>query len=331
MEQTNIEHFNSYLKLFITNIKNSFEEYSPTIDKYYKELLESETCNDDKYVKRYTTKMKKYKTQVSKKDDSIFNNDIYIFKNINFKDIWISGELSENNKEKIWEYLQTLFILSETILNDANTIKNLIKSFKKINNQNLEPGNDAEDSTNPATDNDTEDSTKPEPVNDTDDSTNPATDNDAEDSTKPDDDDLINMIKNLSSDKSDKSKIDEKFIEEGLIGKLANELTEELSLDDMDLNLKDSKNVNDIFSNLMSGDNSLKFMNLIQTVGHKIQNKVQKGEFDQSDLFSEAKKVMSTLQDKNNIFEQLMKTENETPRNKTHERLKNKIKKKNKD
>ena len=310
MEKTNIEYFNNYLKLFIINIKNSFEEYGEVIDKYYKDLIESETCNDDKYVKRFTNKMKKYKKQVAEKDDSIFNNEIYILKNINFKDIWISGELSDNNKEKIWEYLQTLFILSETIINDANTIKNLIKSFKKINDNGLE---NVEKESN-SDENETEKSESDE--------NKEAGDN------QDTDDELLNMIKNLSSDKEDKTEIDEKFIEEGLIGKLASELTEELNLDDIDLNLKESKNVNDIFSNLMNGDNSLKFMNLIQTVGNKIQNKVQNGEFNQNDLFSEAKKVMSTLQDKNNIFEQLMKTENDQSLNKTHERLKNKLKKK---
>ena len=61
MEKTNIEHFNSFLKQFIENIIESFDEYKEVITNYYKDLLESDTCNDDKYVKRFLNKTKDYK------------------------------------------------------------------------------------------------------------------------------------------------------------------------------------------------------------------------------------------------------------------------------
>merc|ERR1711935_392567 len=132
VEKTNIEYFNSYLKLFIENIKETFSEYNDVLNEYYVDLLKDETSNDDKFVKRFMKKMKEYKKFISEKDSLLFENDIYILKNVNFKVIWESGELSDNNKEKIWEYIQTLYILSETIINDTNTITNLIESFKKI-------------------------------------------------------------------------------------------------------------------------------------------------------------------------------------------------------
>ena len=42
------------------------------------------------------------------------------------------------------------------------------------------------------------------------------------------------------------------------------------------MNIDEDGNVGDIFSNLMSGDNQMNFMNLIQTVGNKIQQKVER-------------------------------------------------------
>lgn len=288
MEKTNIEYFNDYLKLFIKNIIESFSEYKDVLEEYYKELLESETSNDDKYVKRYMNKMKEHKNHISEKNESLFENDIYILKNVNFKTLWVSGELSDNNKEKIWEYIQTLYILSETIINDTNTITNLIQSFKKLRENN---------------DENTEDADTQENI----------------------DNDLMNMIQNLSSEKED---IDENFLKDGLIGKLANELTDELNIEDLNINMENSNNIDDIFSNLISGDNSLKFMNLIQTVGNKIQNKVQNGEFQQNDLFNEAKKIMSNLQGDNNVFNNLLNEQK--PINKTQERLKKKTRKKKK-
>merc|ERR1711976_862513 len=134
MEKTNIQYFNDYLKLFIKNIKDTFNEYENVLNDYYKDLIETENNNDDKYVKRFMNKMKEHKAYISDKNDKLFETDIYILKNVNFKTLWEAGELSDNNKEKIWEYIQTLYILAETIINDTNTITNLINSFKKLRN-----------------------------------------------------------------------------------------------------------------------------------------------------------------------------------------------------
>ena len=47
-----------------------------------------------------------------------------------------------------------------------------------------------------------------------------------------------------------------------------------------------------MFSNLISGDNPMKFMNLLQTVGKKIQDKVSAEGIDQSQLINEATQMM---------------------------------------
>lgn len=288
MNKTNIEYFNDYLTLFIKSIIESFSEYKDVLEEYYSDLLESNINNDDKFVKRFMNKMKDTKTMISEKNDKLFKNDIYILKNVNFKIIWESGELSDNNKEKIWEYIQTLYILAETIINDTNTITNLIQSFKKLRETN----------------------------ENTDSKETPEIDNE-----------MMKMLKNLSPENE---KIDETFLNNGLIGKLASELTDELNIDDLNINMENSNNMDDIFSNLISGDNSLKFMNLIQTVGNKIQTKVQNGEFAQNDLFNEAKKIMSSMKGDNNIFSNMM-NEGSAPINKTQERLRKKLEKNNKE
>ena len=51
----------------------------------------------------------------------------------------------------------------------------------------------------------------------------------------------------------DEAKDIKKIIENGLIGKLANELTEELDL--KNLNLENSENISDVFTNLVSSEN----------------------------------------------------------------------------
>ena len=54
------------------------------------------------------------------------------------------------------------------------------------------------------------------------------------------------------------------------------------------LNIDETTSADQMFSNLISGDNPMKFMNLLQTVGQKIQDKVSAEGIDQNDLINEA-------------------------------------------
>jgi hypothetical protein len=280
MSKTNIEYFNNHFKTFVNNIISTFPEYKEVLETYYDDLLEQEVCKNDKYVKRFMIKLKDCKTLISDKNDDLFKESIYILKNVDFMELWTSGEVSDTNKAKIWEYLQTLYILSETIFNDSNTIKNLVEGIKQLQSNNEEEHQDL-------------------------------------------DEDIVKMLKNLSEENKSET-LDADFLENGILGKLANELTQEIDLGD--INLEQSANVNDVFTNLIAGDNPLKFMNLIQTVGQKIQTKVENGEFDQGELFKEAKKMMGGLQNKDNInmFDELLKS------NPTRDRLRQKLEDKKK-
>ena len=275
--RTNIEYFNHTLKLFINDIIKIFPCYKETLEDYYKNILENENCNDDKFIKRFMRKMGDYKTHISQKDSSMFSESICIFKNVDFKEIWEHEDLGEKGQETIWNYLQTLFVIGDTIISDSNRIKNLLENFKKTRENNESQGEKVEE---------------------------------VEGAEEPKDE-LINMIKNLSNNNSTEtnSPFDENLLGNGLIGNLAKELAEEINMDDLNLNIdENSGNVNDILGNLMSGNNPMKFMNLIQNVGQKIENKLSDGNINQGDLVKEATNMMGMLGNNNPMFENLMKS-----------------------
>jgi len=146
------------------------------------------------------------------------------------------------------------------------------------------------------------------------------------------DTDLIDIIKNLSKD--EKPEISEDFMNNSLIGNLAKELSDEINLEDMNMNNENVDNVDDVFSNLLSGDNPMKFMNLVQSVGEKINNKVNSGNLDQEKLISEAGKMMNSLGGNNPLFNNLFKNAQNQAQNlsdsnqmnsPTHQRLKKKL------
>ena len=296
MVKTNIEYFNYTMKLFINDIIKIKSQYKDVLETYYKELLESEECNEDKYIKRFMKKTEDYKSLISERNETLFDNSILLFKNVDFCELWKSEEITNSHKETIWEYIQTLYVLGETILSDSDKIKNLVENFKKIrNNEEIDKQNNEED-------------------------------------------DIINMVKNLTESQNKSSTLfDENILENGLIGGLAKELAGEINIDNLNLNIdKDSDNINDVFSNLMSGDNPMNFMNLIQNVGQKIQKKLESADIDQSKLMDEAQTMMGMLGNNNPMFDNLLKTakkgmeEANKPLNPTQERLRKKLEQRNK-
>lgn len=290
MDKTTIEHFNNYLKLFVADIKSLFPEYCENLDAYYSDLLDSDVSNDDKHVKRFIKKTQEFSEMIKSRDEELFSSDIFIIKTVNFSDLW-KKDISKTNREKIWEYIQTLYVLGETIISDTEKVKKLVENIKNINSG---------------------------------------------EETQNEDTELLDVIKKLSKDKEtlNNSNIDDDFINNSLIGNLAKELSDEINIDNMNIN-ENMENVDDIFSNLLSGDNPMKFMNLVQSVGEKINNKVNSGNLDQEKLISEAGQMMGALGENNPLFSNLFKNMSnsetvEKASNPTHERLKKKLEQRNK-
>ena len=291
-ECTSLEYFNVNLKYFINDIIATFPEYKEVLELYYDDVLEDGVCSNDKYVKRFMRKLADSKTLISNKDNELFSNSVLILKNVDFKTIWESEELSEDNRERIWEYIQTLFVIGQSILSDSSKVKSIVRSFQKFR--------EGDELTEEANANGEEATVNVSVDNDIDASEGETTEDDV-------DPDILNMLKNLSKENKD-APLPDNIFENGLIGKLAQELSDEINLDDMNLGVDENTNVDDIFSKLLSGNNPMKFMNLLQTVGSKIQNKVQNSDLDQGALVDEATKMMAGLQGgQNSLFDNLLR------------------------
>lgn len=302
MVQTNIEYFNSNLKLFVLDIIKIYPDLEEDLREYYGIVLNSDTCNEDKFIKRYMRKLGDKKDLISKKNEELFSEPIHILKAVDFKELMERETTTDKVKDSIWDYLQTLFVIGETIVSDSNSIKSLVENFKKIREADGDMSNLITEGTEPS----------------------------------EEDSQVLEMLKNLSEKTQETAEgggeINEELINNGLIGNLAKELAEDINLDEFNLNIdENSENVNDVFSNLISGDNPMKFMNLIQNVGQKIQSKLSDGNIDQSKLVDEAQQMMGMLGNNNPLFENLMgkakgNTQSEnSSNNPTKDRLRRKL------
>ena len=279
MVQTNIEYFNYNLRRFVLDVIKIFPDLAEDLREYYAAVLDNETCNEDKFIKRYMRKLGDYKDLISQKNNDLFNEPLHILKSVDFKELMARDTITDTIRASIWDYIQTLFVIGETIVSDSNSIKKLVENFQKIREADGDMASLEENATT--------------------------------ETPEEGDEQVMEMLKNLSEKtrevQGQNPELNEELINNGLIGNLAKELAEDINLDDFNLNIKeDSENVNDVFSNLISGDNPMKFMNLIQNVGQKIQNKLSDGNIDQSKLVDEAQQMMGMLGNNNPLFENLL-------------------------
>lgn len=54
-------------------------------------------------------------TKLMQKDDGFFSEENSFVKNLNLQAIWVNPDATENTKQAIWQYLQTMYILGNTI------------------------------------------------------------------------------------------------------------------------------------------------------------------------------------------------------------------------
>ena len=143
MVKTNIEYFNYNLKLFVDDIIKIIPDLKTSLTEYYGEVLTESSSNEDKYIKRFMRKMGEHKTLISHKNEDLFKESIFVLKGVDFKEIWSNTEVTDSVKNSIWDYIQTLYVIGETIISDSTSIKKLVENFKKIRENNKETVTDS--------------------------------------------------------------------------------------------------------------------------------------------------------------------------------------------
>jgi hypothetical protein len=140
MNTKKIQEFNRIYNELLVDINTNFE-------------LETDNKNDDletiDNLKYYLENVMGLMDRISVCDDNLFKEDIYLISGINFKTVWEKSSLK--NKEILWKYLHTLYILStstpqihellntiedknihECVDNNMEIISNIVSSRKRL-------------------------------------------------------------------------------------------------------------------------------------------------------------------------------------------------------
>ena len=274
------EEFKKVVVDFVNDMKQTFPEYEPLINKWWKDKSK---YNDDEVAFEEGTIRpvfefckKKFPPRffdILYQNDDMFKEDSAVdtefLPNIYFKSLW-AFDISQKTRDTIWKYLQLiLFSLIGTMENKdmfGDTAKlfegigedefksKLAETIEKM--QELFEGQSAGGQTGEGAS---------------------GAGTESAGATMPNADDIHQHIAGML---------------DGKLGSLAKEIVEETATD-LNMDMENVTDMKGVFSNLMKNPNKL--MGLVKNVGEKIDSKIKSGELKESELISEATEMMQKM------------------------------------
>lgn len=127
---TSISAWCDMLSQFLEELEQTFPE-----EKYIKKYATSfdilRKSNPRKCIETFMVGCNPFSEQIMTKNEAFFldgTQDNQLIKDLNLQKLW-TNDLSENTKNAIWQYLQTLFILGTTITTIPSEALNMIEDM----------------------------------------------------------------------------------------------------------------------------------------------------------------------------------------------------------
>jgi len=277
------EEFVKVIRDFIGDLKVTFPEYIPFIDKWWKSkehfnYIDEEDDRNKAYEKSEMKSAKLLFDFCKKKlpprfFDILYQNadifkeesevDTEFFPKIHFKNLW-QCEISDKTRDTIWKYLQLMLFAVVGTLDNKDAFGDTAKLFEAINGDEFKSklqetlsqmqglfdisGNLAEnlgEGLNP--------------------------------SDLPNAEEINNHITGML---------------DGKLGQLAREIAEETAAN-LNVDFEGATDMKDVFNTLMK--NPTKLMGLVKTVGDKLDSKIKSGELKESEMIQEATELMNKM------------------------------------
>lgn len=281
------DEFTKIIKDFIEDIKVTFPEYIPLINKWWKKSSSFDYIEDieERKIAVFNAEQKaiNYLFDFCKKKfpprffDILYQNtemfqensevDTEFLPHLHFKNLW-QFDITENTRETIWKYLQLILFSVIGTLDNKEAFGDTAKLFEAINEDDFK--NKLEETLSHM-----------ETLFDLSGNFNENTDK--------------NFGEGINADKLPNANDIQEHITEmlgGKLGNLAKEIAEETA-NDLNLDVENISDMKDIFQNLIK--NPTKLMGLVKNVGDKLDTKIKSGEIKESELITEATEIMNKM------------------------------------
>ena len=287
------EEFSKVIRDFVNDMKVTFPEYTPIINKWWKDENNFAHIENDeereKAVKQSENATNKFLFNFCKKKypprffEILYQNEV-IFKedttvdtellpHIHFKDLW-QFDITEKTREAIWKYLQLILFSIVNTIENKEMFGDTAKLFESIDENEFKRKLE-------------ETFTKMQDIFNQ--KTNSAENSDSNSDNTPNFGANINM-----DDLPNADDIQDRLsgMLNGKLGKLAKEIAEETA-QNLDIDMENSTDMKDVLNNLVK--NPTKLMGLVKTVGEKLDTRIKSGELKESELIAEATELMNKM------------------------------------
>ena len=297
------EEFSRVMKDFVNDIKETFPEYLPIINKWWKDTTNFDYIEEEEEKKKsiqesektsigilFSFCQKKYPLkffEILYQNEEIFKEDSTVdtefLPHIHFKDLW-QFDITDKTRETIWKYLQLIMFSIINTIENKEAFGDSAKLFEAMNEGdfknkleetltkmqeilNMKASFDNQNSNGYTNDDSNSDGM----------GTNFGNNLNMEDLPNPDD--LHEHITGML---------------DGKLGKLAKEIAEETAENlDLGIDMNGSPDMKDVFNKLVK--NPGKLMGLVKNVGEKLDTRIKSGEIKESELIAEATEIMNKM------------------------------------
>lgn len=287
------EEFSKVIRDFVNDMKVTIPEYTPIINKWWKDANNFVHIKDDEERKKAleqsesaTNKFlfnfckKKYPPrffEILYQNEEIFKEDTTVdtefLPHIHFKDLW-QFDITEKTREAIWKYLQLILFSIVNTIENKDMFGDTAKLFESIDENEFKSKLE-------------ETFTKMQDI------FNQKTNSDAKSETNGDNSN--NFGSNINMDDLPNADDIQQRISgmlDGKLGKLAKEIAEETA-ENLDIDMENTNDMKDVLNNLVK--NPTKLMGLVKTVGEKLDTRIKSGELKESELIAEATELMNKM------------------------------------
>lgn len=285
-EQTQEQHstydeFEKIIKDFLKDILRTFPEYADTMNEDLRRIV----CEEDDDKSSVQTVFEYCQTIYPKRFFDILyqNNELFsnedeekkslLLPGIDFKELW-KCDLSEHTRTTIWKYLQLILFSVIGNMSDGDSFGDTAKLFEAINEDEFK--SKLEETVQQMQDVFTKSMNE---------------NNDEEEGGGNGEQTTPNInLKDLPN--ADKLHSHITGMLDGKLGKLAREIAEETA-SELNMDDSDASTVDDVFKKLFK--NPGKLMNLVKSIGGKLDKKLKSGEIKESEIMEEAQALMTKM------------------------------------
>ena len=281
------DEFTKVIKDFVGDLKTTFPEYLPLINKWWKDksqfnYIENEEERNAAILKSeqscvsllFSFCQKKFPPRffdILYQNPDMFNPDSELdtefLPHIHFKNLW-QFEITEKTRETIWKYLQLILFSIIGTVENKDAFGETAKLFEAINEDEFKSKLE-------------ETLSHMQGLFDVSGNLGENTENVGEEGFNmgglPNAENIHEHITGML---------------DGKLGQLAKEIAEETA-SNLNMDMENVTDMKDIFQNLIKNPNKL--MGLVKTVGDKLDSRIKSGEIKESELISEATEMMNKM------------------------------------